>query len=117
VTDKSNGAVATATPAIHFLRKHNVAFTAHTYRYEEHGGTRVSARELGVDEHMVIKTLVMEDESREPLIVLMHGDREVSTRQLSRQAGRAAIFAHVSLSDTVRLNTVAPGRESPSTAK
>jgi Cys-tRNA(Pro) deacylase len=91
VTDKSNGAVATATPAIHFLRKHNVAFTAHTYRYEEHGGTRVSARELGVDEHMVIKTLVMEDESREPLIVLMHGDREVSTRQLSRQAGRKAI--------------------------
>jgi Cys-tRNA(Pro) deacylase len=78
--------VSTATPAIHFLRKHHVAFEEHEYRYEEHGGTRVSARELGVDEHAVVKTLVMEDETRRPLIVLMHGDREVSTKQLARQA-------------------------------
>jgi Cys-tRNA(Pro) deacylase len=83
--------VATATPAIHFLRKHNVAFTEHEYRYEEHGGTRVSARELGVDEHSVIKTLVMEDEHRAPLVVLMHGDRDVSTKQLARQAGRKTV--------------------------
>ena len=83
--------MATATPAIHFLRKHNVPFTEHEYRYEEHGGTRVSSRELGVDEHVVIKTLVMEDESRAPLIVLMHGDREVSTKQLARQAARKTI--------------------------
>lgn len=83
--------MATATPAIHFLRKHDVPFTEHEYRYEEHGGTRVSARELGVDEHVVIKTLVMEDETREPLIILMHGDREVSTKQLARQAGRKTI--------------------------
>jgi Cys-tRNA(Pro) deacylase len=83
--------VASATPAIHFLRKHDVAFTEHAYRYEERGGTRVSSRELGVDEHAVIKTLVMEDEDGEPLIVLMHGDREVSTKQLARQAGRKAI--------------------------
>ena len=83
--------VPSATPAIHFLRKHNVAFTEHDYRYEEHGGTRVSARELGVDEHAVIKTLVMEDESHSPLIVLMHGDREVSTKQLARQAGKRTI--------------------------
>jgi Cys-tRNA(Pro) deacylase len=80
-----------STPAIHFLRQHGVAFTEHPYRYEEHGGTRVSARELGVDEHAVIKTLVMEDEQREPLIVLMHGDREVSTKALARQVGRKAI--------------------------
>ncbi len=83
--------MATTTPAIHFLRKHNVPFVAHEYRYEEHGGTRVSARELGVDEHSVVKTLVMEDEGRQPLIVLMHGDREVSTKQLARQIGRKSI--------------------------
>ena len=83
--------MATATPAIHFLRKHKVAFTEHEYRYEEHGGTRVSARELGVDEHSVVKTLVMEDERRDPLIVLMHGDRDVSTKQLARQAGRKTV--------------------------
>jgi Cys-tRNA(Pro) deacylase len=68
-----------------------VSFTEHPYRYEDHGGTRVSARELGVDEHAVIKTLVMEDEAREPLMVLMHGDREVSTKQLARQVGRKTI--------------------------
>ena len=66
-------------------------FTELEYRYEEHGGTRVSARELGVDEHAVIKTLVMEDETHAPLIVLMHGDREVSTKQLARQAGRKTV--------------------------
>jgi Cys-tRNA(Pro) deacylase len=79
------------TPAIHFLRKHGVAFTQHEYRYEEHGGTRVSSRELGVDEHMVIKTLVMEDERKRPLIVLMHGDRDVSTKQLARATGHKQI--------------------------
>jgi Cys-tRNA(Pro) deacylase len=78
-------AAISATPAVHFLRKHGVAFTEHPYRYEEHGGTRVSSRELGVDEHAVIKTLVMQDEAKRPLLVLMHGDREVSTRQLARQ--------------------------------
>jgi len=80
-----------ATPAIHFLRKHGVAFTEHPYRYEEHGGTRVSSRELGVDEHAVVKTLVMEDEAKRPLVVLMHGDREVSTKQLARQTGHKTI--------------------------
>lgn len=80
-----------STPAIRFLRHHGVAFTEHPYRYEERGGTRVSSRELGVDEHAVIKTLVMEDEARDPLIVLMHGDREVSTKQLARQAGKKTI--------------------------
>lgn len=73
-----------ATPAIHFLRKHGVVFSEHPYRYEARGGTRVSSRELGVEEHAVIKTLVMEDETRAPLIVLMQGDREVSTKQLAR---------------------------------
>ena len=80
-----------ATPAIHFLRRKGVTFTEHEYRYEEHGGTRVSARELGVDEHAVVKTLVMEDEKQEPLIVLMHGDCEVSTKQLARQIGRKTV--------------------------
>jgi Cys-tRNA(Pro) deacylase len=68
-----------------------VAFSEHTYRYEERGGTAVSSRELGVDEHVVIKTLVMEDERKEPLVVLMHGDREVSTRNLARQIGRKSV--------------------------
>jgi Cys-tRNA(Pro) deacylase len=80
-----------ATPAVHFLRKHGVAFIEHPYRYEEHGGTRVSSRELGVDEHAVIKTLVMQDEEKRPLLVLMHGDREVSTKQLARQIDRKTV--------------------------
>jgi len=78
---------ATATPAVHALRKHGLDFTEHEYRYELKGGTRVSSRELGVDEHHVVKTLVMEDETKAPFIVLMHGDREVSTKQLARQIG------------------------------
>ncbi len=82
-----------ATPAIHFLRQHEVEFTEHEYRYEERGGTAVSARELGVDEHVVIKTLVMEDERKQPLIVLMHGDREVSTKNLARQIDRKVVSA------------------------
>ena len=68
-----------------------MAFTEHEYRYEERGGTAVSSRELGVDEHRVIKTLVMEDERKQPLIVLMHGDREVSTKNLARQIDRKTV--------------------------
>lgn len=75
------------TPATQFLRKQGVAFSEHPYAYEEHGGTTVSARELGVDEHAVVKTLVMQDETAKPLIVLMHGDRKVSTKNLARQIG------------------------------
>ena len=80
-----------ATPAVHALRRHNVPFTEHPYRYEEHGGTSVSSRELGVPEHIVVKTLVMQDADRMPLIVLMHGDREVSTKALARAIGAKAI--------------------------
>jgi Cys-tRNA(Pro) deacylase len=80
-----------STAAVLLLRQHGVVFTEHPYRYEEHGGTRASSRELGVDEHAVVKTLVMEDERKQPLIVLMHGDREVSTRQLARQIGRKTV--------------------------
>lgn len=79
------------TPATSWLRQHQVLFSDHLYAYEEHGGTRVSARELNLDEHLVIKTLVMEDESRQPLIVLMHGDRKVSTKELARQTGRKKV--------------------------
>jgi len=75
------------TPAIRVLRKEKVSFQPHLYAYEEKGGTRVSARELGVDEHCVIKTLIMEDEAGRPLIVLMHGDRQVSTKNLARTLG------------------------------
>ena len=75
------------TPAILFMKKNGMAFTLRPYRYEEHGGTRVSARELGVDEHLVIKTLVMEDDRGDPLMILMHGDREVSTKSLARLLG------------------------------
>jgi Cys-tRNA(Pro) deacylase len=73
------------TPATQMLRKHGVSFTEHPYSYEERGGTSVSARELGVEEHAVVKTLVMQNEAAKPLIVLMHGDRKVSTKNLARQ--------------------------------
>ena len=79
------------TPATALLRRHGVAFDEHIYTYEEHGGTEASARELGVDEHAVIKTLVMEDDRARPLIVLMHGDRKVSTRNLARQMGAKGV--------------------------
>ena len=75
------------TPATLFLRKHEVAHSDHLYTYEEHGGTQVSARELNVPEHAVVKTLVMEDEAGHPLIVLMHGNLKVSTKELARQMG------------------------------
>lgn len=75
------------TPATRFLEQNRVAHSNYLYAYEERGGTRVSARELNVPEHSVVKTLVMEDESGRPLLVLMHGDREVSTKELARQLG------------------------------
>ena len=75
------------TPATQLLRRHGVAFGEHPYDYVEHGGTGEPARQLGVDEHHVVKTLVMEDEHAKPLIVLMHGDRTVSTKNLARQIG------------------------------
>src|SRR5512141_1754682 len=79
------------TAAVRVLREHGVAFTHHPYTYEERGGTEVSARELGVPEHAVIKTLVMEDDAKHPFIVLMHGDREVSTKKLARFLGVKAV--------------------------
>jgi Cys-tRNA(Pro) deacylase len=79
------------TPATQFLRRHKVAFGEHPYDYVDHGGTAESARQLGVDEHRVVKTLVMEDEHAKPLIVLMHGDRSVSTKNLARQTGAKRI--------------------------
>ena len=75
------------TPATVFLKTHRVSYTEHEYAYVEHGGTEISARSLGVPEHEVVKTLVMQDEAGKPLIVLMHGDRKVSTKNLARQAG------------------------------
>lgn len=79
------------TPAVRVLRTEKVAFTPHLYAYEDKGGTAVCARELGFSEHAIIKTLVMEDDRENPLIVLMHGDRQVSTRELARLLGVKSI--------------------------
>ena len=79
------------TPATAVLRAARVAYTEHPYDYVDHGGTGESARQLGLDEHAVIKTLVMQDDAARPLIVLMHGDRKVSTKNLARQAQRKSI--------------------------
>ena len=85
------GAHVSETPATQFLRRHGVVFTEHVYEYVEHGGTEESARQLGVPEHEVVKTLVMQDERAQPLIVLMHGDKSVSTKNLARQIGAKAV--------------------------
>ena len=79
------------TAAIRVLRAAGAAYTQHPYDYEEKGGTAVSARELGVDEHSVVKTLVLEDDRKKPLIVLMHGNREVSTKELARAIGAKSV--------------------------
>ncbi len=79
------------TPATQWLRGAGIAFTEHPYEYVEHGGTAESAKQLGVDEHAVVKTLVMQDERGEPLVVLQHGDREVSVKNLARQLGKKSI--------------------------
>lgn len=79
------------TPATQLLRAHKVEFTEHPYEYLEHGGTEHSAASLGLDEHMVVKTLVMQDQDARPLIVLMHGDCKVSTKNLARQIGAKSV--------------------------
>jgi len=76
-----------ATQAVRFLKDRNVSFVLRLYKYQEKGGTVAAARELGVTEHMVVKTLVMEDDNWNPLLILMHGDREVSTKALARTIG------------------------------
>ena len=78
---------APETPATTFLRQHNVSFTAHLYNYVDRGGTSESAKQLGVDEHAVVKTLVMQDQDAKPLLILMHGDRQVSLKNFARQIG------------------------------
>jgi len=79
------------TPATQFLRRAGVSFSEHPYDYVDHGGTAESARQLGVDEHEVVKTLVMQDDKAQPLIVLMHGDRQVSTKNLARAIGAKSV--------------------------
>ena len=79
------------TPATQWLKAHGVVFTEHPYAYLEHGGTEHSAASLGLDEHMVVKTLVMQDQDARPLIVLIHGDRKVSTKNLARQIGAKTV--------------------------
>ena len=77
--------------AIRALRQHRVEFTPHLYDWEPRGGTRASSQALGVDEHLVIKTLIFEDDRRQPLCILMHGDREVSAKNLARQLGHKSV--------------------------
>jgi len=79
------------TMAVRVLREHAVTFTPHLYAWEAHGGTAASARHLGVDEHVVIKTLIFEDDAKKPLCILMHGDREVSAKNLARQTGAKSV--------------------------
>lgn len=88
---KKDKAHVSETPATQMLKAHKVAFTEHPYEYVEHGGTAESARQLGLDEHCVIKTLVMQDQDAKPLIVLMHGDCTVSTKNLARQIGAKSV--------------------------
>ena len=79
--------MGSVTPATAFLARFKVQYTEHEFEYKEHGGTDHSSRMLDVPEHSVVKTLIMEDDKREPLVVLMHGDRKVSTKELARAAG------------------------------
>lgn len=79
------------TPATQFLKAQGIAFSEHPYDYVDHGGASEAARQLGLDPHAVAKTLIMEDENKQPLIVIMHGDKEVSTRNLARQTGAKKI--------------------------
>ncbi len=79
------------TPAIRFLQSHRIAFAPLLYAYEEHGGTRVAAHSLNLPEHAVIKTLVLEDDLRKPLIVLMHGDRDVALKKLATEIGAKSV--------------------------
>ncbi len=79
------------TPAVRVLRAAKVPFSDHLYDYEEHGGTAASSRKLAVDEHAVVKTLIMEDDRKKPLVVLMHGDMQVSTKELARTLGVKAV--------------------------
>jgi Cys-tRNA(Pro) deacylase len=81
------------TPATAVLDAQGVEYQTHTFAYEEGGGTKASSTKLGVDEHQVVKTLVFEDEQKQPLLVLMHGDQRVSTKQLARQLGKKSIAA------------------------
>ena len=85
------GAHVSETPATKVLREQGVAFSEHVYDYVDHGGTAESSKQLGVPEHEVIKTLVMQDERAQPLIVLMHGDKQVSTKNLARQIGAKSV--------------------------
>jgi Cys-tRNA(Pro) deacylase len=80
-----------SSPAIHFLNEHSVSYTPHLYEYEERGGTAVSSKKLGIPEHNVIKTLIMQTETKDPLIVLMHGDKQVSLKTLARHIGVKAV--------------------------
>ena len=88
---KDKSAHVSETPATQMLKAHKVEFTEHPYDYVEHGGTEESARQLGLDEHAVVKTLVMQDQDAKPLIVLMHGDCKVSTKNLARQIGAKSV--------------------------
>ena len=91
MSKKDKNAHVSETPATQLLKAHKVVFTEHPYDYVEHGGTEESAKQLGLDEHVVVKTLVMQDQDAKPMIVLMHGDCKVSTKNLARQIGAKSV--------------------------
>ena len=103
---------APETQATKFLKSHKIPFSSHLYAYEEHGGTKVSARELNVAEHAVVKTLIFEDENAKPLIVLMHGDCKVSTKELARQIGVKKV-GRKSPTATAAISLAAPAPSAP----
>lgn len=100
------------TPAVRFLRDKNVTFVPHLYKYVEKGGTSESAKQLGIDEHAVVKTLVFETSDKRALIVLMHGDKEVSTKNLARHLGVKSV-APASPEKATRLTGYLVGGTSP----
>ena len=100
------------TPATAMLKQHGVIYAEHVYEYVEHGGTSVSSTSLGVDEHHVVKTLIFEDDKRQPLCVLMHGDRKVSTKELARQIGAKRV-APCKIDDATRHSGYQVGGCSP----
>lgn len=100
------------TPATSMLKQHRITYTEHVYEYVEHGGTSVSSSSLGIDEHNVVKTLIFEDDTHQPLCVLMHGDRKVSTKELARQIGAKRV-APCKIDDATRHSGYQVGGCSP----
>ena len=108
------------TPATQWLKEHKIPFEERSYEYEEHGGTALAASACGIDHHHVIKTLIMEDENAKPLVILMHGDCEVSTKNLARQIagklGRSPVMASSAVSKALVVTSRRSAPPSPASS-